>query len=129
MAEMTDRSGPRILVADDEDLVLDLTRRILERAGYEVVTATDGAAALDLFRQQSDQIDLVFLDVTMPKMTGQQAVGEILKLKPDARIILSTGFDAEQLRSEMQLGDRISVVQKPFNAHDLVHLVQDTLNA
>ena len=97
----------RILFVDDEKSILYAGRNTLERLGYQVEVRQNPVEALELFRANPDQFDLVITDMTMPKMTGDRLVQKILKIRPDMPIIISTGFheniDEEKAR---QIGIR-----------------------
>jgi len=118
----------RILLVDDEKSILFTGRNLLERLGYQVETRQNPIEALNLFRVNSNQFDLVITDMTMPKMTGDQLVQEILKIQPDMPIILNTGFN-EKIDEEKakQIGIR-QYIEKPFNMGLLANVVRDVLD-
>jgi PAS domain S-box-containing protein len=118
----------RILLVDDEKSILFTGRNLLERLGYQVETRQNPIEALNLFRVNSNQFDLVITDMTMPKMTGDQLVQEILKIHPDMPIILNTGFN-EKIDEEKakQIGIR-QYIEKPFNRGILANVVRDVLD-
>ncbi len=80
-----------ILLAEDEELVCKLTTTILERAGYTVLTATDGEEALRVFEEHADKIDLVLLDVIMPKLGGKAVFERVREKRPRVRVLFSSG--------------------------------------
>ena len=82
----------RILFIDDEPSIVNMARQMLERLGYEVVTQMSSIEALELFRSKPDQFDLIITDMTMPSMTGDKLVKEILNIRPNMPTIISTGF-------------------------------------
>jgi len=82
----------KILLIDDEDVIITTLKRLLERMGYDVVAMRDVLEALDLFLKSPDAFDLVITDMAMPKMTGIELVKEVLKMRPDIPVILCTGF-------------------------------------
>jgi len=118
----------RILFVDDEKSILSAGRNRLERLGYKVEIRLDPVEALELFSANPDQFDLVITDMTMPKMTGDHLVQEILKIRPDMPIILSTGFN-EKIDEEkaMQIGIRL-YIEKPFNRRILAKAVREVLD-
>ena len=81
-----------ILVVDDENSVVDITRYMLTQLGYKVTVQTDSPAAWELFAQQPEAFDLVITDMAMPKMTGIELAKKILERRPDFPVILCTGF-------------------------------------
>ncbi|MGD8980507.1 MAG: PAS domain S-box protein [Desulfobacterales bacterium] len=118
----------RILFVDDEKSILSAGRNRLERLGYKVEIRLDPVEALGLFSANPDQFDLVITDMTMPKMTGDHLVQEILKIRQDMPIILSTGFN-EKIDEEkaMQIGIR-QYIEKPFNRRILAKAVREVLD-
>ncbi|MBW2248208.1 MAG: response regulator [Deltaproteobacteria bacterium] len=118
----------RILFVDDEESILYAGRISLERLGYQVEVRLNPVEALELFRANPDHFDLVITDMTMPKMTGDQLVREILKIRPDMSIIISTGFhekiDEEKAR---QIGIR-QYIEKPLNRRILAKVVREVLD-
>ncbi|WP_054030472.1 hybrid sensor histidine kinase/response regulator [Desulfatitalea tepidiphila] len=116
-----------ILLVDDEPILVDVWRQILENLGYRVTTAASGPAALELFRDSSDTIDLVLTDMTMPKMTGDRLAIELLKIRPDLPIILCTGYSASiSAERARQIGIK-AFVQKPIVEADLANIIREVL--
>jgi CheY-like chemotaxis protein len=118
-----------VLVVDDEVGVRTVATRILERSGYKVLTAMDGRAGLEIFRAQADTIDCVLLDLTMPQLSGQQTFLEMRQLKPDARIVVMSGY-AEEEASVGFMGQAVSgFLHKPFTIEELREVLQAVLAA
>ena len=90
----------RILLVDDEAAIVRLEKQMLERLGYAVTTCTSSMDAAGLFKQSPDAYDLVITDMSMPDMTGEQLAGEILAVRPDAAMIIYTGF-SEHMNEEL----------------------------
>jgi len=80
---------PKILVADDEVVIRDLFKRILETKGHQVVTTKDGSEALDKVKEEP--FDIIFLDIVMPGIGGLKACQTIEKINPEAKIVMMTG--------------------------------------
>jgi signal transduction histidine kinase len=118
----------RILIVDDEKSMVDIGRRRLERLGYQVEARTNPIEALDLFRADPDQFDLVITDMTMPHITGDKLVKEILKIRPDMPTVLCTGF-SEKIDEEKakEIGIR-QYIEKPFDKGKLSRLVREVLD-
>jgi two-component system, cell cycle sensor histidine kinase and response regulator CckA len=115
-----------ILVAEDEDLVRTQVVRILSRAGYTVLQASNGAVAVDMFRQHADTIDLVLLDVVMPELDGWRAYQHIVELRPAVKVMFTTGYAANVLPHDFAArGARL--LSKPYRRHQLLAEVQDLL--
>jgi two-component system, cell cycle sensor histidine kinase and response regulator CckA len=119
--------GKRILVVDDEPLVRDLAKTVLERGGFRVVTAEGGDEALDIYRREAGSIDLILLDYIMPRMNGVQVLKGLQQLNPDVCVLFSSGYhtdhDVDQL---LAVGAR-GFVAKPYRAQDLVQSVRQVL--
>lgn len=117
----------RILFIDDDESIAYVGRFRLERLGYQVETKTNPLEALALFRDNPDQFDLVITDMTMPHMTGDLLVMEILKIRPDLPIIMCTGF-SERIDEEKakKIGVR-QYIEKPLNRSDLANVVRKAL--
>src|SRR5262249_14246511 len=86
-----------ILLVDDEAVIRNLGRTILQRYGYKLLLAQDGQEALDVFRQHPAQIDLVILDLTMPRLSGRDTLRQLLQLDPNVRVLFSSGYSAEHI--------------------------------
>jgi CheY-like chemotaxis protein len=103
------------LVVDDEKPVLKTCRKMVELCGFTVITAHDGMEAVAQFREHADEIDIVLLDLTMPNMDGITAMGEIYRIKPDARVILSCGFNRDELSGRLAAAAPNGFIRKPYN--------------
>jgi len=116
-----------ILLVDDDDNVRGLGARILKRAGYDVLTAVNGKEALQVYTKEHDTIALVILDLIMPEMGGKQCLGEILKIDPEAKVIISTGASADDELKEAVKPSAKGLVNKPYEISQLLHAVQAAL--
>ena len=110
-----------ILWVDDEAMIRQLARVVLEAAGYTVLEAEDGAEAVDVFRRERERIDLVILDLTMPRLSGRDAFRQIQGIDPAARVLFSSGYSADDL-SEVE-GAR-GLLSKPYRPPDLLAAVR-----
>lgn len=127
-AEKLPTGNKRILFVDDEEAMLYVGRNRLEQLGYQVETRKNPVEALELFRLDPDQFDLVITDMTMPKMTGDILIKEILKIRPDMPTILCTGFSEKiDEKKAKEIGIR-QYIEKPFDKHDLAELVRKVLD-
>ncbi|MGD2029704.1 MAG: PAS domain S-box protein [Desulfobacterales bacterium] len=126
--EKLSTGNERILFVDDEKSILSAGQKSLERLGYKIEVNLNPVEALELFRANPDQFDLVITDMTMPKMTGDQLAQEILKIRPDMPIILNTGFN-EKIDEEKakQVGIR-QYIEKPLNRTILAKMVRKVLD-
>ena len=113
----------KILLVDDEASVRDIGVEMLTEVGFETITATDGRDALEKFQQHPD-IDAVILDLTMPKMDGEQCFRELRRLDPDIKVIMSSGY-SEQEVSQHFLGKGLAgFIQKPYKLSTLREVLQ-----
>lgn len=112
-----------ILVVDDEEMILEMARSILEQSGYTVIMAENGEQAISIFREVADQISAVLLDMTMPVMSGEKTLKLLRAINPDVPVLLSSGF------SEIEALERFpgkavqGFVQKPYTAAHLVEKI------
>ena len=124
---MTWRGSGLILVVDDEASVRRVAERALTRAGFSVLTAEDGEVAIAIFQERSDDIAAVLLDMTMPKMGGEETFKEMRRLKADVRVVLSSGYN-EQEATRQFLGKGLAgFIQKPYRAANLIEQIRKVL--
>jgi CheY-like chemotaxis protein len=117
----------RILLVDDESAVLDVTKRLLGRMGYQVVASRDSVEALGLFRMAHFLFDLVITDMTMPRMMGDELALRIMEIRPGIPVILSTGF-SEHISEEKAKAIGIKeFIMKPSSMQDLAWVVRKVL--
>lgn len=117
----------KILLVDDEELLRDLAKRILERSGYTVITASDGKEALEIYAREQSNIALVVLDLIMPQMSGWQCLEGLLKINPHIKTIVSTGYSLAQSERD-RLGTLAKgYVSKPYQVKQLVQAVKQVL--
>jgi CheY-like chemotaxis protein len=117
----------RILLVDDEDLIVEMGASMLARLGYEVHAVHDGLEALEAFRRNPDQFDLVITDQTMPHLTGTELANELTALKPGIPIILCTGY-SEMVSRETAKDMGISeFLTKPVSRGELIESVRRAL--
>jgi PAS domain S-box-containing protein len=120
--------GETLMLVDDEEFVRDLGERILNRAGYKVITASNGSEALELYGKARSEIELVILDLIMPEMGGEACLKELLKIDPGAKILVASGYAADAAtNTPLELGAR-DFVGKPFRFHELLGKVRKVLD-
>ncbi len=103
------------LVVDDEKSVLRICAKMVTLCGYTVITACDGIDAVTKFREHADEIAVVLMDLTMPNMDGITAMGEIYGIKPDIKVILSSGFNEEDLSGRITGQPPSGYIRKPYS--------------
>ncbi len=116
-----------ILVVDDEQVVRGMAKQALERYGYTVEVAEDGARGLDAFERDRDRIRCVVLDLTMPVMSGEETLGRMKALSPEVPIILSSGFNEMQAVKRFEGKGLAGFLQKPYRAAALVEKISAVL--
>jgi CheY-like chemotaxis protein len=114
-----------ILIVDDEEMIRSLGRAVLESAGYRVLEASDGEDAVELFRVAHADIDLVILDLTMPRMSGQDAFRELAAADPGVRVLLSSGYTPDGLADTVGI---LGLLPKPYRPAELLDAVRVALN-
>lgn len=116
-----------VLVIDDEEIVRRTAQSTLQRFGYEVVVAEDGRQGVDAFRRVADHVDVVLLDMTMPVMSGDETFRELRIIRPDIKVILSSGYnEVEALRHFTGKG-LAGFIQKPYTSARLAEAVRSVL--
>ncbi|MGH9943980.1 MAG: PAS domain S-box protein [Pyrinomonadaceae bacterium] len=118
-----------ILVAEDEAPLRALAQDVLEGLGYRVILAADGAEAVETFAGRPGEIDLVMLDVVMPRMGGREAYEQITRLRPDVPTLFMTGYSTEMVQGRFIREARVPLLQKPYGLEDLAGKVRETLDA
>ncbi|MDQ6612717.1 MAG: response regulator [Gemmatimonadota bacterium] len=113
------RARVRVLVVDDDEHVRALAHRVLERLNYESIEATDGLAAIDLLRADATQVDAVLLDMTMPRMNGEDTLRGIRALAPWLPVILMSGHDEREVTPQLLEHGLGGYLQKPFTVDAL----------
>ena len=117
----------RIIFVDDEEALVRIGKEMLQGLGYEVIGVPSSLGALELFRAQPDQFDLVITDMTMPGMTGKELATNLLKIRPDIPIILCTGFSEIITEDEAKSIGIREFTTKPFNLRSIAGLVRKAL--
>jgi DNA-binding response OmpR family regulator len=118
-----------VLVIDDESSVLRFTRKLLERAGFEVLTAPGGREGVGLFEQNSERVSAVLLDMTMPHMDGKATLVELQRIRQDVRVVLSSGFTEQSVIDRFAGTQLVGFVQKPYRARTLLGALRSALAA
>ncbi len=118
-----------VLVVDDEAIVRDLASEILSDQGYTVMTAKDGLEAVHVYEAMGDQIDLIILDIIMPKMSGIKAYKKLKNLTPDIKVLFCSGHGADEDIVKEVIEGRLPFTAKPFMPDELLAAVRNTLDS
>ena len=116
-------------LADDDRMVHNATQRILESAGFVVIVAEDGQAALELFDRETHHVDLVVSDVEMPRLGGVGLLAALRQRSPDIRALLVSGYADDGLPADLLQGGNTRFLQKPFSLDDLLRAVGELVLA
>jgi PAS domain S-box-containing protein len=115
-----------VLLVDDEEMIRNLGRTILQRYGYEVLVAEDGQDAIEVYKREQDRIDLVILDLTMPRLSGHDAFRQLLRINPAVRVLFASGYSAEHI-TETDPERVLGFVGKPYSQNELAQSVRSAL--
>jgi PAS domain S-box-containing protein len=118
----------RILVVDDEEDVRGLVKSILESGGYAVSEAGNGEEAVSLYERQGKTIDLVILDMIMPKMGGQETFLKLQQINPSIKVMLSSGYSKDGIAREILQEGALGFLQKPYRADELLKKIRTILD-
>jgi PAS domain S-box-containing protein len=118
----------RILLVDDQNLIVDMERQMLERLGYHITARTSSIEALEAFRANPDQFDLVITDMTMPNMTGDKLAGEMIKIRSDIPVVLCTGFSEIMSKERAASLGIMGFLMKPVVLKDLSKVIRKVLD-
>ena len=114
-----------ILLVDDEEMIRSIGREVLEGAGMKVLEATDGDEAIEIFRIQGDTIDLVVLDLTMPRVSGREACRSIREMRASTRVLFSSGYSAEDVEAK---DGALGLLTKPYRPQELLEVISRALS-
>ncbi|MGI5865106.1 MAG: 7TM diverse intracellular signaling domain-containing protein [Myxococcales bacterium] len=128
-AERPAAGGGRVLIIDDEELVLRTTRGLLTARGYQVEAFLDPQEALKHFSRHWQQIDVVLLDLMMPSMTGLDCLRKLREIAPNTRVVATTGYGPDLAVQEMLEAGAVGCVHKPYSAADLAKAIGAAMNA
>jgi PAS domain S-box-containing protein len=118
-----------VLLVDDEAMILDVGSRMLKKLGYEVLTARNGIEAVELYKKNQDKIDVVILDMVMPKMSGGDTFDRIKELNPTVKVLLSSGYSIDGQANEILARGCRGFIQKPFNMQSLSQNIRMVLES
>jgi signal transduction histidine kinase len=124
--EPAEGSGKIVLLVEDEPVVREMTRRMLDRSGYQVLTAPSGQDAVKI-AGRAGQVDLLLTDVIMPKMLGREVADRVRALQPGIRVLFMSGYTRGLLSAQGVLEPGLYVIEKPFSATSLVAKLNEVL--
>ena len=127
-AEQFMRGTGTVLVVDDEDDVLEIAKELLEAMGYRVLKAKDGKEAVEVYRKNKDDINIVVLDMVMPNMGGGEAYDRMKEINPAIKVLLSSGFSIDGEATEIMKRGCDGFIQKPFKMKDFSEKISEILS-
>jgi two-component system cell cycle sensor histidine kinase/response regulator CckA len=118
-----------ILIVEDEQVMLRLVEKVLLQHGYQVLVASDGEEAIEVYRRHKLEIDVVLLDVDLPKLTGWDVLLKMKEENPDVRVVIATGFLEPKMKTEMFRVTVKHFVDKPYMLDEVVETLQTLIDA
>jgi CheY-like chemotaxis protein len=116
-----------VLFVDDEFDMLELGKALLESRGYRVILASDGVEALEIYKERWKEIDLVILDLVMPRKHGGQTYLEMKEINPSLKAFFCTGYASDKIITSLLQEENLRALQKPFKPDVFLQTVQDVL--
>jgi CheY-like chemotaxis protein len=127
--DLLPRGDEHILFVDDEPPLTKIGKQMLERLGYTVIDVTDSSEALSMVKSDPDRFDLIITDLTMPSMTGTMLAKEVLRIRPDLPIIISTGYSGELTDEAMKSSGIRALLMKPLLKKEMAITVRKVLDS
>ncbi len=118
-----------ILLAEDDEAVLTMVRKLLERVGYTVLTATNGKQAMEVFEEHVDEIALALLDVVMPELGGKEVYDCMKAMRPDVRVVFASGYSENAVHTNFVLDESLVLLQKPYDPAALYRALREALDS
>ena len=116
-----------ILVIDDEDMLRDVLKEVLEMVGFSALFASSGRAGIQLFEENRGRVQLILMDILMPEMSGLETHKEIKAIDPDMKFIFMSGFPDKDALSLRELVGEYVFVKKPFSVKEIVSHIKQVL--
>jgi len=117
-----------ILLVDDEKIIRTASKGLLEDLGYEVLVAEDGAQGLEVYRANMDKINVVILDMVMPKMNGADCFYQIRKLNPTAKVLMASGFSGNAVVATLKRDGLLGFLNKPYRSIDIARILKEVID-
>ena len=128
IAERLIKGTGTVLLVDDEEIILEVGRELLEAIGYRVLAAKDGKEAVQVYEKNRDEIDIVLLDIVMPNMGGGEAYDRMKKINPDVKVLLLSGYSINGGAREILKRGCDGFIQKPFDMKQLSQSIRNILD-
>lgn len=121
------REGTTILLVEDDEIMLSLTRKLLEQNGYLVLEAKDGKSALEVILAHNGTVDVLLTDVVMRGMSGPELVAKVVASHPETKVVYMSGYTGELIAQHEHMQEGIPLLEKPFTRTALLHLLDEVL--
>jgi PAS domain S-box-containing protein len=118
-----------VLVAEDDVFIRELADSVLRKSGYRVISAHDGLEAVARFKENQEIVDIIIMDMIMPKKSGREALGEIRKIRPGAKCIFISGYNPEALQKRGFIDNSEELLIKPFQSLELLRRIRNVLDS
>lgn len=125
--EVPKGKGETILIVEDEEMLLNLLKNILKTNEYNILEATDGKMALELYRKNKEIISCVICDMGLPFLSGEEVFKEIKKINPKEKVIMVSGLIDLNLKSELLKNGAFDIIQKPYNLNEILYKLKMAL--
>ena len=117
-----------VLLVDDEEIVVGVGKQMLEKLGFSVLTAKNGVEALDVYKNNQNDIDIIILDMIMPDMGAADTYVELQSINPAIKVLLSSGYGTDQQTRELLSLGCSGFIQKPFSMQSLSEKIEEILS-
>ena len=126
--ELIPTGTENVLVVDDEERAVSIMKAVLERLGYNVTAMTSSLKAMELFKEDPHQFDLVLTDLIMPQLNGDKLVSEIIEIRPDMPVIITSGFTDTIVNDSFKQISNKAFIPKPFQPQELAKTIRQVLD-
>ena len=126
-SQPTTKEKEVILLVDDEEMMVDVTKQILGRLGFDVIAKTSSIDALETFQEEPDKFDLVITDQVMPNMTGTQLAEKLISIRSDIPIILCSGFPEDVSPDQLESIGIREFILKPVTRQEIAKIIRRVL--
>ncbi|MBW2706248.1 MAG: response regulator, partial [Deltaproteobacteria bacterium] len=123
------RGHETVFLVDDEEMIVDVGKRMLDKLGYKTLTAMNGAEALEIYKNRGKDINIVILDMVMPKLGGGETFDRLKKINPAIKVILCSGYSIDGQATEILKRGCQAFIQKPFNLKTLSQHIRAVLDS
>lgn len=127
MATLPSRRTPTVLVVEDEESMLYLLEKMLVKHGYKVLKASDGELAVRIYQREKASIDVVFLNMGLPKLSGRDVLSKIKQEKQDAKVVVASGYFEEEFKSDFEQAAIKHFLQKPYMIDHVLQTLQSVI--